>query len=251
METEEKKKLTSEEIEEMLREVEEVHRHRRTVNQNRKPKKRIRLDRIIAFSVLALLFVLVVVIVVKMFSGDIKTGKDNETTKAYSSAPLEDDKYPEITELVQNYLKAYLIQDDEKRMDAIRECVVDLDDLNNIKRREYIKSYSDVECYTKPGPYDDTYIVYAYYQITYKNISTPAPNITVFYVMRQGETNNVYIKNKIPDDVKQYIEDVSKDRDVQNLLRDAKSEEDAARTKDEYLDKFLKELNERNSQKKE
>ena len=29
------------------------------------------------------------------------------------------------------------------------------------------------------------------------------------------------------------------------------SEEDAARTKDEYLDKFLKELNERNSQKKE
>jgi hypothetical protein len=247
----EEKKLTSSEIEEMLREVEEIHRPRRTVNQNRKPKKRIRLDRIIAFSVLALLLVAVVVIVVKMFKGSPLTSKEEDTTKAYTSSPLVDDKYPEITELVQNYLSAYLIADDEKRMNTIRECVVDLDDLNNIKRREYVKSYSDVECYTKDGPYDDTYIVYAYYQVTYKNISTADPNITVFYVMRQGETNNVYIKNKIPDDVKEYIEQISADKDVQALFSDVNEEHEAARTKDENLDKFLLSLEKKAATKKE
>lgn len=247
----EKKKLTSSEIEEMLREVEEIHRPRRTVNNNRKPKKKIRLDRIIAFFVLFLLLISVIVIVVKMFGGDTSKSKEKDTTKAYSDSPLVDDKYPEITELVQNYLEAYLITDDEKRMDAIRECVVDLDDLNNIKKREYIKSYSDVECYTKDGPYDDTYIVYAYYQVTYKNISTGDPNITVFYVMRQGETNNVYIKNKIPDDVKKYIEQISADKDVQELFSDVKEEHEAARTKDENLDKFLLDLEKKASEKKE
>ena len=241
MDTEEKK-LTSAEIDAMLREVEEIHRPRRTVNKNRKPKKRFRLDRLIAFSTLFLLLVAVIVIVIKMFSGGNIIGNNSETTTKQTASKLQDDKYPEITELVQNYLKAYLIVDDDKRMETFRECVMDLDDLNSIKRRDYVASYSDVECYTKEGPYEGTYIVYAYYKVTYKNISTPDPNINTLYVMRQGESNNVYIKNKIPDDVKEYIDKVSNDKDVQALFDEVKAEHEAAMQKDDNLLKFFTDL---------
>ncbi len=251
MDTEEKK-LTRSEIEEMLKEVEEIHRPRRTVNKDRKPKKKFRLDRIIFACVLVILIVAAVYFGYKAFSSSGKgDAKEKSTTAgADSGVPLKDDQYPEITELVSNYLDAYLIQDDEQRMDEFRKCVVDLDDLSSIQRRDYVSGYSDVECYTKDGPYEDTFIVYAYYHITYKNIATSVPNITEFYVMRQGETRNVYIKNKIPDDVRDYISKVSKDADVQNLEKEVQEEYEAARVQDANLDKFLKDMAQLISEKK-
>lgn len=239
METEEKK-LTSSEIEDMLKEVEEIHKPRRTVNRNRKKRKKIRLDRIIVVILAIAAIAGVIVLASKMFDDGNRKSASEKDTKALSGSPLQDDQYPEITELVQNYLNAYLISDDEKRMNKIRECVVDLDDISDIKPREYVKNYSDVECYTKEGPYDATYIVYAYFQTTYVNISTSAPSIQIYYVMRKGETMDVYIKNKIPADVQEYIDKVSKDADVQELYSDVQKEMDAARTKDKYLDAFLK-----------
>ena len=251
MDTEEKK-LTRSEIDEMLKEVEEIHRPRRTVNRNRKPKKKFRLDRILFAAILIALIIAALYFGCQAFWGMNKadTKEKNTTAGADSGVPLKDDQYPEITELVQNYLDAYLIQDDEQRMDAFRKCVVDLDDLSSIQKRDYISAYSDVECYTKDGPYEDTFIVFAYYHITYKNIAASVPNITEFYVMRQGETRNVYIKNNIPDDVKEYISKVSDDADVQNLKKEVQEEYDAARVQDENLDKFLKDMAQKISEKK-
>lgn len=250
LETEEKK-LTSSEIEDMLKEVEAIHKPRRTVNRDRKKKRKIRPDRILAALIVIGVIVLIVVVVSKMIREDNKSKSAENTTAALAGSPLQDDQYPEITELVQNYLNAYLISDDEKRMNKIRECVVDLDDISDISKRDYVKNYSDVECYTKDGPYEATYIVYAYYQTTYVNISTPAPSISVFYVMRKGDTMDVYIKNKIPEDVNEYIKKVSKDSDVQQLLSDVQKEIDAARTKDEHLDKYLNSVAKKSSKTKE
>lgn len=252
MDTEEKK-LTRSEIDEMLKEVEEIHRPRRTVNHDRKPKKKLRPDRIIFAVVLLVLIIVAVYFGYKAFSSSDKESSNAEGTVAGadSGVPLEDDQYPEITELVQNYLEAYLIENDEKRMNAFRECVIDLDDLSSIKKRNYVSSYSDVECYTKEGPYEDTFIVFAYYHTTYKNLSTSVPSITEFYVMRQGETQNVYIKNKIPEDVRAYIERVKQDADVKSLESEVQEEYEAVRAEDEYLDKFLNDMAEKISEKKE
>ena len=127
-----------------------------------------------------------------------------------------------ITDVVNNYLNAYLVEDSQKRLDILARYVDNIGDLSesDIAQKKYITSYSEVECYTKNGPYDNTYVVYAYYQTEYKNISTKVPSLTTYYVIRDAKTGNVYIHNKWSDEIKDYISKVSKDADVQKLISD-------------------------------
>ena len=77
-----------------------------------------------------------------------------------------------------------------------------------IAQKKYITSYSEVECYTKNGPYDNTYVVYAYYQTEYKNISTKVPSLTTYYVIRDaktGKTKTVIIESLGYLDIKKMI----------------------------------------------
>ena len=155
--------------------------------------------------------------------------------------PLEDDKYDEITDVVNNYLNAYLVEDSQKRLDILARYVDNIGDLSesDIAQKKYITSYSEVECYTKNGPYDNTYVVYAYYQTEYKNISTKVPSLTTYYVIRDAKTGNVYIHNKWSDEIKDYISKVSKDADVQKLISDVQKELLEAEKSDANLKKFL------------
>ena len=121
---------------------------------------------------------------------------------------MHHDKYDEITDVVNNYLNAYLVEDSQKRLDILARYVDNIGDLSesDIAQKKYITSYSEVECYTKNGPYDNTYVVYAYYQTEYKNISTKVPSLTTYYVIRDAKTGNVYIHNKWSDEIKDYID---------------------------------------------
>lgn len=92
---------------------------------------------------------------------------------------------------------------------------------------------------SKNGPYDNTYVVYAYYQTEYKNISTKVPSLTTYYVIRDAKTGNVYIHNKWSDEIKDYISKVSKDADVQKLISDVQKELLEAEKSDANLKKFL------------
>lgn len=84
-------------------------------------------------------------------------------------------------------INAFLIEDEQKRLQVLAQYVGNMYDLNKIKYNNYVSAYSDIECYTKEGQYENTYVVYAYYQTEYKNIDTPAPSITRFYVVRDGK----------------------------------------------------------------
>ena len=86
---------------------------------------------------------------------------------------------------------------------------------------------------------DNTYVVYAYYQTEYKNISTKVPSLTTYYVIRDAKTGNVYIHNKWSDEIKDYISKVSKDADVQKLISDVQKELLEAEKSDANLKKFL------------
>ena len=52
----------------------------------------------------------------------------------------------------------------------------------------YITGYSDITCYTKNGLYANTYVVFVRYSLQIKNIATPAPGISILYVIRDDET---------------------------------------------------------------
>lgn len=238
MDTEEKK-LTSSEIDEMLKEAEAFHQPIRRTNNNRKKKPKIRIDMIIAAIVIVALIVGVVVLISHFTK---KSG--GSSTKSATENPLMDEKYPEISDVVKNYLNAYLIEDSEERLSVLAQYVDNMGDINegDISQRNYIAGYSDIECYSKEGPYENTYVIYAYYQIEFKNISTKVPDLITLYVMRDTNTGNVYIHNGVSSDVKEYMKKVSEDEDVQELLAEVNAEFEEALNSDEQLKAFYSKM---------
>ncbi|MFR3961502.1 hypothetical protein [Eubacterium ventriosum] len=242
METEEKK-LTSSEIDQMLEEAAAYHvEPKEPSNKDKKNKKKKKKRKQIRFDIIIAIVLAVVVVVGAVFAISKLAGKSSSASKKSNvENPLEDDKYDEITDVVNNYLNAYLVEDSQKRLDILARYVDNIGDLSesDIAQKKYITSYSEVECYTKNGPYDNTYVVYAYYQTEYKNISTKVPSLTTYYVIRDAKTGNVYIHNKWSDEIKEYISKVSKDADVQKLISDVQKELLEAEKSDANLKKFL------------
>jgi len=208
VETEEKK-LTSSEIDQMLEEAAAYHvEPKEPSNKDKKNKKKKKKRKQIRFDIIIAIVLAVVVVVGAVFAISKLAGKSSSASKKSNvENPLEDDKYDEITDVVNNYLNAYLVEDSQKRLDILARYVDNIGDLSesDIAQKKYITSYSEVECYTKNGPYDNTYVVYAYYQTEYKNISTKVPSLTTYYVIRDAKTGNVYIHNKWSDEIKDYI----------------------------------------------
>lgn len=236
METEEKK-LTSSEIDRMLEEAAAYHTPKKKKDKDSKKKRKpIRIDIIIA----------VIVAIAVIFGGVFAVSKiaGNASSKGNKSKvdnPLEDEKYEEITDVVNNYLNAYLVEDAQQRLDIMARYVDNIGDLSesDVAQKKYINSYSSVECYTKNGPYENTYVVYAYYQTEYKNINTKVPNLTTYYIIRDANTGNVYIHNEWSNEIKEYIKEVSKDADVLKLIADVQKELEEAKKNDAVLKGFL------------
>ena len=234
---EDENKLSKEELDALLKEVEndstQVVRRKQPVK-----KKNIRFDMIIA-AVIAFVIVVGGVLLVRHFV----VNTPSKAEKALAENPLQDDKYPEITDVVKNYLNAFLIEDDAKRAETIAQYVGNLYDINSVKQRTYVSEYSDVECYTKKGPYDDTYVVYAYYQMGLKNIDTTVPAISRLYVVRDKKTGNVYIQNDSGDDIQKYMNKVTKDSDVQDLLKDVQEEFESVKASDPKVKAYYDAIN--------
>lgn len=239
------RKLSSEELEALLKEVEsepeakvlpDVDKPKR----RKKKKKKIRIDMIIAAIVAVVLVVCLVVMIVALVN-KAKSNNDSSTKNE-----LKDEEFQEVHDVVQQYLNAFLIKDSTKRHQEIAKYVDNMGaiDDDEIKYKDYIKSYSDLECYTKKGLKPDTYVVYAYSQVKFKNIATPAPAINVLYVIYDNKNMKVYIHNGIKSnsDIAKYIEDVSKDKDVQELYKSVDDELKEACESDKYLNDFINKL---------
>ena len=234
--TDDENKLSKSELEELLKEVERDRQPVKKVS-NQKKKSNIRIDMIIA-AIVAVVLVIGVGAAVVYFVKSTPTKEE----KAMAENPLQDEKYPEISDVVKNYMNAFLIEDNEKRAETIAQYVGNLYDINSVKQKTYVSGYSGIECYTKEGPYENTYVVYAYYQMGIKNIETTVPCIDTLYVVRDTKTGNVYIQNDSGEEIQNYINKVTKDTDVQQLLKDVEKEFQEAKASDtklkEYFDKL-------------
>ena len=124
-------------------------------------------------------------------------------------------------------------------------------DINSVKQKTHVSSYDEIECYTKNGPYANTYIVYAYYQMSLKNINTPVPAVDRLYVIRDTNTGKVYIQNDSGKDIQEYMKKVTKDSDVQQLLRDVEKEFEQAKALDPKLKEYFDKLEEAVKEQKE
>lgn len=151
-----------------------------------------------------------------------QTTEEQETETVL--AGLQKDAYPEIQSLMERYFEAKLKCD----VEALGQIVYPIagytvegleNDLGIPESEAFrrVEDYRNVVCYTKPGLLADTYVVWVYYETKYVNVETTAPCMFKAYVCT--DETGVYIYNDtIEGEISNYLDEVSQDADVIELV---------------------------------
>lgn len=154
---------------------------------------------------------------------------------------LEVDAYPEINDLMRKYYNA-AASGDALTINSIRTGVDDKEIIIISKKSEYIQSYPVVTCYTKKGPIDDSFLVFAYYEVILNGYTEQIPGLNVWYVCKNE--NGTYYINEDPQDekVSEYCKVISVQDDVVDLSNTVNVKFNEIINENEQLAAFMDEL---------
>ncbi len=210
------------------------------------------------FAVGVLFIVLIVVLFV--FSASRKDGKDVLNAEELSEsvgngeeesgaaeaidvpdAKLEQNAYEDLNSFFATYYSAM----SEGDIDTVASMWSNLDDEDRIRyqtKASFTEGYDNMSVYTKPGPVDNSYIAFVYYEIKFKNIDTTAPGLSTFYVCTGDSGYYIQDMNSIPQNQKDYITAIANQEDVQELLTDVDTLYTNNIQSDPTLEAFMKSL---------
>ncbi|BCJ94899.1 hypothetical protein acsn021_24680 [Anaerocolumna cellulosilytica] len=156
---------------------------------------------------------------------------------------LEKDAYTDVNELITKYLNAKLTNKKSDYKSLVND--VSLLDLKDIERKtKYIENYENITCYTKKGPEDGSFVVFAYHEIKFNSIDTLAPAMNRFYV-KQNEEGKPYIYlGEADKETEVAIAELSETEDVLELIESVNTKLAKAVEKDGPLGEFYLKLEE-------
>jgi len=216
----------------------------------------------IALAAVIAVIVLAVVLIAGAVSGDKKQeaeGSQTVTEEAQAVAaeevveeenPLEVDAYEEINRLMLVYFHGISTGDIpmvEETVDVLTE-----EEIKAIeKKKDYIESYNDITCYTKKGMEEDTFVVFASYEMKIYNIETPAPGIMALYVEKGSDGEYRIFNGEAPEEMKNYVLELATEEDVAAVIADVDSRYQQLIEEDEDLGKFAQAMLESQQEAKE
>jgi hypothetical protein len=110
---------------------------------------------------------------------------------------------------------------------------------SSILSNNMIESYDNISTYSKAGPSDGTYVVYAYYDGKIKDISTEAPSLALLYVVTNDSGSLVVGDRNASTEVADFISKATAASDVQALKNDVNQKLLEAENSDPDLKAFL------------
>lgn len=167
---------------------------------------------------------------------------ENETNSSADAAiELTEDTDPAINELFTTYF-ADLAKGD---VEALGKIMVNAPDKDTVaKESEYIEDYQNIKCYSKKGLLDNTYVVYVFYEVKFKNIDTLAPSMIREYVCT-NEDGTLYINNgSVDGEVASWLEEVQASDSTRNLVKSVNDALTQAAKSDQKLTDLIAKLNE-------
>lgn len=186
-------------------------------------------DHLIYVIIGILVIVLLVLILGKIFgkSDNKDKSQDGKMIDTESSLDigevknkLKKDTIPELTELIQQYYTA-MSASDITTLEQIVSTVSDEDKDIIRRKKDYIEGYYNVTVYSKLCPVDDSYLVFASYDIKFKNEETMVPGLETFYVKTSGEGSlYIYKGDSMESEVEDFINDQLSSKTVQALFDD-------------------------------
>lgn len=209
--------------------------------------------RYILLGIAVCLVVVIVVCVVRLVGGSSKDSNKtdaqaveqvteaSQNTAAASTAPdasaslKKDDA--SILELVKKYYTAVAAKDTATLATIVNPWTDDMQ--SSILSNNMIESYDNISTYSKAGPSDGTYVVYAYYDGKIKDISTEAPSLALLYVVTNDSGSLVVGDRNASTEVADFISKATAASDVQALKNDVNQKLLEAENSDPDLKAFL------------
>ena len=170
-----------------------------------------------------------------------QTDQSEETAEAEEPNELEENTHSSVERLVSKYLDCIVSGD----TDALSEIVDDLSDSDKEEVQKLSKayeSYSNLQCYTKKGPEDDSYIVFVCCDMKITGVETLAPYISCLYVSAKDDSGNRYIRyNNVEEDqeLQAYVQELEQDPEVKALYDDVNTRYQEALESDAALAEFI------------
>lgn len=157
---------------------------------------------------------------------------------------IEKEGYPRITKLIKEYYSAKNNRD----VDSLKTLLTDpskVDTQEELqKKTEYIDDYRNIDIYVKKGYEKGTFIVYAYHEIKFTSINTPAPGLAKFYIVEDADDNLKIYSGNMDEETQVYYDERNSDEDVIKLIEMTDKKSDEAIEKDEDLLNFWKNIDE-------
>ena len=209
--------------------------------------------RYILLGIAVCLVVVIVVCVVRLVGGSSRASKKtdaqaveqvteaSQNTAASSTAPEASSSLKKddasILELVKKYYTAVAAKDTATLATIVSPWTDDMQ--SSILSNTMIESYDNISTYSKAGPSDGTYVVYAYYDGKIKDISTEAPSLALLYVVTDDSGSLVVGDRNASTEVADFISKATAASDVQALKNDVNQKLLEAENSDPDLKAFL------------
>mgnify|MGYP002511150450 CR=1 FL=1 len=163
-----------------------------------------------------------------------------ESQSGVMDTPLLENAYPEINELIGRYYQAAAVGDIET-INSLRDFSEQTELLQIQEKSKYLEGYEDINCYTKPGPEEDSFVVYVTYYAKFSEVEQRVCGLNTYVVCRNE--NGYYIHDCTGDEaMREYRTSVTKQDDVVDLFNRVQVEYNETVTGNEELAAFLTEL---------
>ena len=148
-------------------------------------------------------------------SQTIETGTETQAQTETEEALTENDLT--VLETVQKYYTAM----GNKDLDTLSGMTESLSDSDKQKiESSIIQSYNNIAVYSKKGPVDNSYVVFAYYEAKVGDVEELVPSVVCLY-LKPDENGGLCVADwKSDQDTNDYIEKVIQNSDVQALIKD-------------------------------
>lgn len=133
------------------------------------------------------------------------------------SSAMELNAYPAVNDLIGAYYDALEAGDSAAAL-QINQYLSESEQMYIVEMGEFIDRFTTLEVYTKPGPVENSYIAYVYYEVKFVGSDVEGPGMGAYYVCCD-EAGNYYI-NENPNEsaeVTAYIKEMSVQDDVVEL----------------------------------
>ncbi len=210
-------------------------------------------NKVICFTVIGAILVIAIILFViaalkkggeeSVSSNSSNTASVNEVAGTYiPQDPLLINNYPEVNEIVNKYFTARQ-SFDMATINSLRDC----EDPSEAAKLEamsyYVESYNDITCYTKPGPFENSYLTYITYNVKLYEWEQVAPALITFLICTKDDGSMYIYSGEFDQNVEEYIAAISAQEDVVDLITRINAEYKEVLDSDGEFKDYMSEFN--------